>query len=367
MNEPPRRLIRTPRDAEEVACDWLRHWGHPEAVVTPTGADEGIDVVGADIVVQVKAEAKLTSRPVVQALAGVAAVEGKRGVFFSLGGYTAEAVAWAERARIALFTFDLSGEPTPANDLARGVAAAPGEVWARSLPEPWAQPPPQQDLNAQPLVPGDSLDTARVAATLLVTDAAPKALGGTYPHLWTVEREHQLLWFIEKAELPDGSLGGRLGVHYLALPQWRHGKPPAPLPPEMTAWAGTSEEWAQLDRSHLSPRERAKAEADERALWVREVKGAPLVLSYAPQDEPQLAVQMAADLSAVLLTLGVNPEATVVCRGEFGRLLDEDHDATEQEFGEAPLLHEDSPGQPAYHPDNPAGHKHSRETLPSRG
>ncbi|SPF00269.1 hypothetical protein [Streptomyces sp. MA5143a] len=42
---PENRLIRTARDAELVAVDWMRHLGFTDAVATPVGADEGIDVL----------------------------------------------------------------------------------------------------------------------------------------------------------------------------------------------------------------------------------------------------------------------------------------------------------------------------------
>jgi hypothetical protein len=118
MQQPPSRPIRSARDAEEVACAWLRAWGFTDAVVTGTGADEGIDVFGSDVVAQVKAEVRPIGRPVLQSLAGVALVEHKRSVFFALGGYTVEAASWADRADIALFTFDLAGDPEPVNALA---------------------------------------------------------------------------------------------------------------------------------------------------------------------------------------------------------------------------------------------------------
>ena len=50
--------------------------------------DAGIDVASKDAVAQVKMEGILTGRPIVQALFGVATAEGKRGLFFSLAGYT---------------------------------------------------------------------------------------------------------------------------------------------------------------------------------------------------------------------------------------------------------------------------------------
>lgn len=117
-SKPPRpslRLVRTARDAEENACAWMQWMGFVDAQITPIGADGGIDVNSKDAVAQIKMEGVLTSRPVVQALFGVATAERKRGIFFSLAGYTLKAVEWADRVGLALFTFDFQGEPAPVN------------------------------------------------------------------------------------------------------------------------------------------------------------------------------------------------------------------------------------------------------------
>ncbi|MFC8678056.1 restriction endonuclease [Streptomyces griseorubiginosus] len=112
---PEGRLIRTARDAELVAVDWMRYLGFTDASATPVGADEGIDVLAARAVAQVKMEGSPTSRPVVQQLHGVASAQKKKAVFFSLAGYTPPAFDWASRHDIALFQYDLQGTPTPIN------------------------------------------------------------------------------------------------------------------------------------------------------------------------------------------------------------------------------------------------------------
>ena len=113
--KPELRLIRNPREAEEVATEWMQFFGFKDARTTPIGPDSGIDIESQGAVAQVKMEGITTSRPTVQALAGVAATEAKKAIFFSLGGYTAEAITWSEKAGVALFQFDLQGVPTPVN------------------------------------------------------------------------------------------------------------------------------------------------------------------------------------------------------------------------------------------------------------
>lgn len=115
---PDSRLIRSPRDAELAAEEWMRYFGFGDAEVTPVGADEGIDVNSTKAVAQVKAYMVPVGRPDVQNLAGVAAGEKKIGIFFALTGYTPQAIQWADKADIALFSFDLQGEPEAVNSVA---------------------------------------------------------------------------------------------------------------------------------------------------------------------------------------------------------------------------------------------------------
>ena len=125
VERPTPRLIRSPADAESAAADWLRWMGFRDATTTPVGKDEGRDVVGSGLVAQVKAEKVLTGRPVIQQTYGVAVAEDSGAAVFSLAGFTNEAIDWANRHGIALFAFDLQGEPEPSNEL--------GEAWFDGL------------------------------------------------------------------------------------------------------------------------------------------------------------------------------------------------------------------------------------------
>jgi hypothetical protein len=101
-----------------AATEWLRFWGFSDARTCGPGADGGVDVESAEIVAQVKARVSTAGRPELQQLFGVAASRGKRAVFFSIGGYTTQAIGWANEVGIALFGFDLQGEPAPLNAIA---------------------------------------------------------------------------------------------------------------------------------------------------------------------------------------------------------------------------------------------------------
>lgn len=102
-------LIRSWEDAEKSAQIWLSQNGYPEAKLTDSGADGGIDIRASNLVAQVKAGMMKVGRPAVQRLAGAA--RGDRAVFFSLAGYTDHAKDWAREAGVSLFRFDLQGEP----------------------------------------------------------------------------------------------------------------------------------------------------------------------------------------------------------------------------------------------------------------
>ena len=121
-SRPERRLIRTAADAEIVAAEWMRWMGFRDATRTPTGADGGIDVMSTGAVAQVKMHAKPIGRPDMQKLYGAA--RGRRALFFSLQSYTDEARSWADQVGMALFRFDLQGEPTAVNSAA-GTMLAP--------------------------------------------------------------------------------------------------------------------------------------------------------------------------------------------------------------------------------------------------
>jgi hypothetical protein len=121
---PPPRLIRTPREAELVAAEWMRYLGFHDARVTGPGADGGIDVTSAIGFAQVKMEGKPTGRPALQRLHGAAQPKGRCALFFSLRGYTSQAAEYAGQVRMALFVFNWQGEPTPRNDTARQLMEA---------------------------------------------------------------------------------------------------------------------------------------------------------------------------------------------------------------------------------------------------
>jgi Restriction endonuclease len=111
--------VPPPAYFEQQAASAMRAWGHAGATATSGGPDSGIDVAAAGAVAQVKAWTKAAGRPDVQRLVG-AAPKGKAALFFSLSGFTPQAIAYANERGVALFTFtDLEGAVRPENDAAR--------------------------------------------------------------------------------------------------------------------------------------------------------------------------------------------------------------------------------------------------------
>lgn len=110
--------IRSAREAELNAAVRMRELGYPDAEATPIGPDAGIDVVATGAVAQVKRESHAVGRPALQRLFGAAAGADVDLLFFSSSEYSRHAVEYADRVKIALFTYDVLGEICPANDRA---------------------------------------------------------------------------------------------------------------------------------------------------------------------------------------------------------------------------------------------------------
>lgn len=98
------RLLRSPRDFEAAAADWMKAWGLNDVRLTGRGADGGIDVEAQEAVAQVKAWMAPVGRPEIQQLKG-AAHDGRTPLFFSLSEYTTAARQFADEASVALFRF----------------------------------------------------------------------------------------------------------------------------------------------------------------------------------------------------------------------------------------------------------------------
>ncbi|MGC0367145.1 hypothetical protein ABH922_005197 [Rhodococcus sp. 27YEA15] len=114
--------IATPYDAEVNAATQMRVMGFVDATVTAPGADGGIDVDAVNAVAQVKLHGKPTGRPDLQRLYGArGGSHAKVMLFFTLAGYSAAAVEYANQVGMALFTYSLDGTVSACNDHALGL------------------------------------------------------------------------------------------------------------------------------------------------------------------------------------------------------------------------------------------------------
>jgi TPR repeat protein len=110
------------RDAELVAARWMVYWGYYDAKATPVGPDGGLDVIAGRALAQVKYRNVKTSRTEINEFHGSAEGSGKDELFFSLSGYTQQAIERADEKSIALFVFNDQGVPKPFNISARRIA-----------------------------------------------------------------------------------------------------------------------------------------------------------------------------------------------------------------------------------------------------
>lgn len=100
--------------AEHAAVQHMKSIGFVDAQRTPAGPDGGLDAASGDAAAQVKFHATPVSRPEVQKLRG-AAFEYRLPLFYSAGGYSSDAVTYADQAGVALFLMDPYGRCSPAS------------------------------------------------------------------------------------------------------------------------------------------------------------------------------------------------------------------------------------------------------------
>ncbi|WIY83527.1 restriction endonuclease [Propionimicrobium sp. PCR01-08-3] len=98
--------------AEVAAAVHMRSFGFIDAATTSGGADGGIDAQSSQAAAQVKFHANPVGRPDVQRMRG-ACHDYRIPLFYSTGGYTGEAVGYADQSGVALFKMDPYGRCSP--------------------------------------------------------------------------------------------------------------------------------------------------------------------------------------------------------------------------------------------------------------
>lgn len=119
-NVSPRVTPAAWQQAEYLCASALRQFGFDDARVTESGPDGGVDILGSTIAAQVKYTNRPVGRPLVQQLIGAAG--GRVTAFFSLAGFSAQAIECAGEASMALFVVRLPCTVIPLNDAARSMS-----------------------------------------------------------------------------------------------------------------------------------------------------------------------------------------------------------------------------------------------------
>lgn len=164
----------------------MRFWGFGDATVTSTGPDGGIDVEASEAVAQVKFTAHAVGGPAVQQLFGARGPDAHKAMLFFCGtSYSVQARAYADRVGMALFTYDLLGQPAAANGAARALVEAAEEARDATpavSPRPSSPAPPtsrRRDASAAdvPAVAPTPLANAVAAAALWMLPATLLLVG----------------------------------------------------------------------------------------------------------------------------------------------------------------------------------------------
>lgn len=114
---PPQPFGVSDRGAEELVAQWMRHLGATAAMTTQFSGDGGIDVVSEHFIAQVKNYRASISIASMRELAGVAAIDGRKPLFFTSGIYPPSVATFADIAGIALFRYDVeAGTITGGNE-----------------------------------------------------------------------------------------------------------------------------------------------------------------------------------------------------------------------------------------------------------
>ncbi|MEU2616079.1 restriction endonuclease [Micromonospora sp. NPDC007271] len=121
------------RQAEKLAVWHLRLLGYSDARCTQGGADAGVDVLATGAVAQVKHWAQPVGQPPLRDLFGVAQAMAAKPFFYSLNGYTAQALQWANATNMPLFAYSGDGRVLAQNTAAHTLAPESARIGGGKL------------------------------------------------------------------------------------------------------------------------------------------------------------------------------------------------------------------------------------------
>lgn len=213
MPDTPKMLYSW-QDAEKSAASWMRVNGYPDARVTTAGADKGIDVLARRAVAQVKMEGRPTGRPALQRLVGAGAnLAATQLLFFSVSGFTAGAVAYADDMRMALLVYQ-AGRWQPANGAARRIVR---EQSLEAQREKWAarkRARKARRAHAQERARSRGTERAQQEAAAMTQPAQPVARSWTEPRTGGSGRlQNSATQPTDRAATPQPAAASSIGVH----------------------------------------------------------------------------------------------------------------------------------------------------------
>lgn len=122
----------TPRGAEQLVAQWMRHLGEVRAEATHFQSDGGIDVAGEWFIAQVKHFNASVGVAPIREIAGVSNIDRRRPLFFTSTGYSVGAIEFANKSGVALFVYSAErAELRGINELAKA-------LMTRGLGDPYA-------------------------------------------------------------------------------------------------------------------------------------------------------------------------------------------------------------------------------------
>ncbi|MGJ9404047.1 restriction endonuclease [Arthrobacter sp. KK5.5] len=125
---PPVRPSCTFREAELYCREWLEALGATGTRVSQATRDGGADIIADRCVAEVKHHASPIGPGPVRQIAGVATTVGKQAIFFSLSGYSRQAIEFGSMAGVLLFQYD------PAASQLTGLTTAARQAMQDGLP-----------------------------------------------------------------------------------------------------------------------------------------------------------------------------------------------------------------------------------------
>jgi hypothetical protein len=104
VSKPARALELDPENFEWYCAEWCVYFGHRNVRVTRSTKDGGIDVYGDGFIAQVKLQELPVGVKAIRELAGLVSIRSKAlGYFFTVNGYSIQAIAEANELGIAIF------------------------------------------------------------------------------------------------------------------------------------------------------------------------------------------------------------------------------------------------------------------------